>query len=37
MIIEKIYLDMDGELVEIAPTRQGAGSFIVHKDYLEVA
>jgi hypothetical protein len=26
-----------GELIEIAPTKHGAGSFIVHADFVEAA
>jgi hypothetical protein len=26
-----------GEIIEIAPTRHGAGSFMVHQDFLKAA
>ena len=32
---EYFVISVSGELIEIAPTQHGAGSFIVHKDYLQ--
>lgn len=33
--IEYFVISALGELIEIAPTQHGAGSFVVHKDYVK--
>ena len=33
--IEYFVISMLGELIEIAPTQHGAGSFMVHKDFVK--
>jgi len=33
--VEYFVISTLGELIEIAPTKHGAGSFIVHKDFVK--
>ena len=33
--VEYFVISTLGELIEIAPTQHGAGSFMVHKDYVK--
>jgi len=33
--VEYFVISTLGELIEIAPTKHGAGSFVVHKDFVK--
>lgn len=32
-VVEYFVISIFGDLIEIAPTQHGAGSFVVHKDF----